>query len=596
MRDFTGTRFRHVFIVESRAWFDQCRAQFDPALDLVLTNDFGLKREIETIGGAAEFLDHLVDPVVMEENNSKVYAFFRDWHKDSTGRDLFEYRGVPFGFSFRIDFWNDLVYQARTWLCLQVVQSLRADVVYAGTALGIVERILTQMEIAFVAIPAPADQRRPVYAFPIHAWTAKFIRHAGWRARVLELATLLVAFTWTVCDRLVPRSRRRPLVFVHTYTPTQGVVTRLMAEQRVRVMGLSVTRQSPWLRYVPQWRPVAWYEEEATRQMAEFRTRRVARLVLTTGRDITDDTYAVIESRVEPRVAPSLRTLDSVVRYLDRHPLALAVLISNIGEFVAVLDCVCRARGIPTYLIINGLLGPTYLDEGKYATVINAYSRSIQQHYFRGMDNTIALGDPRMDAYPPVPRKPWPTEGPGVVVIGASGHNNIDLNSYVAVEFDFLHDVLRALAAFRAAGASITIVIKVRPNGYLAQYRQFADEYFPGLVDEIVDAVPMRQVLARANFFVSIYSQTLFEASCMGVPCAYYRKDNEVQPPPFDGRSALVILDSVEALVEALGDARAGGDRWDGFLNRAVMEEFVGPLDGKNLQRNLAQVYEMSLR
>jgi len=586
--------YRRVWILESRDWFEVIRDDYDVQQDLVLTFDFGLKHEIESIGGQAGYVDHLVSPEVMQENNFRVYAFFRGWHWDEAGRDLFEYQGVPFGMSFRIDYWNDLVFYARTCLCLQAIGAVRYDTLHVGTSLRIVEGVLGELALAFAPVEPPARLSAPAYFFPIHAWMAAAIRHRGVKALVFQAATVCVALAWCLWDRLTPAARRRPAVFVQHYFPTQGLIERLLTDGRVRVVGTSFARRFPLLRYVPQWRPVRWYQSEAARQMEHFRRHRSARLVLTTGLDITAGASRLVMDRAEARLAPSLRTLDSIVRYLRRHPLSLAVLIGNIGETVALIDCVCRARGIPTYLIINGLLGPDYLDESKYATVINAYSPSIQQHYFRGMTNTVALGDPRMDRYPPTPRRVWPSDRPVVVTIGASGHNNIDLNSYVAVEFDFIHQTLQALARCRDEGMALTVVVKVRANGYRAQYEQFAAEYFPGLVDQFVDQTPMRDVLARSDFFISIYSQTLFEAACLGIPCVYYRADNEVQAPPFDGRSELVVADSVEDLVSAIRDASVGGRRFDGFLTRAVMERYIGPLDGGNTDRNLQCLYRMA--
>jgi CDP-glycerol glycerophosphotransferase (TagB/SpsB family) len=197
-----------------------------------------------------------------------------------------------------------------------------------------------------------------------------------------------------------------------------------------------------------------------------------------------------------------------------------------------------------------------------------------------------------MDRYPPAPRR---TSNPDrfTLTIGASGHNPTDLNSYVAVEFDFLGDVLEAVRRVEALGADIRVVIKVRPNGYRKQYEQFAAEYFPGIVDEIVDQTPMRDVLARSDFFISIFSQTLFEASCMGIPVLYYRVGDVYKDPPFDGRSELVTVDDVADMVQALNDFRSGHPRYAAFLDRDVMERYIGPLDGRNLERNLAFVYEL---
>jgi hypothetical protein len=82
----------------------------------------------------------------------------------------------------------------------------------------------------------------------------------------------------------------------------------------------------------------------------------------------------------------------------------------------------------------------------------------------------------------------------------------------------------------------------------------------------------------------------LFEASCLGVPALYYKKDTEIMLPPFDGQSELVIVDNVPDLVKALEDFREGDGRFDAFLRRDVMEKYIGPLDGRNLERNLEYI------
>ena len=48
----TGRAYRNVFIVDSRDWFEGCRAHYDAHVDLVLTYDFGLRRQIALVGGA----------------------------------------------------------------------------------------------------------------------------------------------------------------------------------------------------------------------------------------------------------------------------------------------------------------------------------------------------------------------------------------------------------------------------------------------------------------------------------------------------------------------------------------------------------------
>jgi hypothetical protein len=249
------------------------------------------------------------------------------------------------------------------------------------------------------------------------------------------------------------------------------------------------------------------------------------------------------------------------------------------------VDCVAKSRGVPSYMIINGLLGSAYLDEAKYATVINSYSTSIRDNYFAGMNNIVCLGDPRMDQYANFPVKPINRHRP-TITIGASGFNNIDLNSFVAVEFEFLHDVLSSIRALNAEVPSIRVVLKVRPNGYREQYQMFTDEYFPGMVDAIVDKMPMCKVLDETDLFVSIYSQTLFEASCLGIPAIYHKVDTEIIDPPFDGKSELVTTHNCSDLLQALRDFLKDDVRYKTFLDKSIMEKYVGSLDGENLKRN----------
>lgn len=586
-------RYRTVFIVDGRSRFITQQGEYDPSVDLVLTYDFGLKHDIERLGGDVAFVDQLLDGDTLQDDNLRLYRFFERWHLDAEGVDIFRHEGVPFGFSFRLEFWNDFVFQARTWLGLERVAGIACDSLKVGTQLGEVEMILTAMGRSFVPVPeASTPKAVPEYFFGIHQWMEANIRRRGIKALVLNAFTWVVARALVAADAISGARRRKPAVFVQEYYPTAGVIARLRAEGRVRVVGPVPTRAQLFARYIPMPRRSALHDQAAEALMSAFRSRRCERLVLGNGTDISDSIYRLIESRIHARVAESIRVIEGAARQLDRDPFGLVLLISNIGEIVTLVDCVCRARGIPSFLIINGLLAAEYGDDSKHATTINAYSPSIRDHYFRGMTNVVCLGDPRMDDYPAVPRRSHDARR-FTVTIGASGFNPTDLNSYVAVEFDFIHGVLDAIRRVRERGADVRVVIKVRANGSKAQYLQFTEEFFPGLVTEIVDAAPMRSVLNASDLFISIYSQTLFEASCMGIPVIYFRVGDVFKYPPFDGQAELVTVDTVDALESAIEDCRAGSDRFAPFLDRTVMSQYIGPLDGRNLERNLAHTYQM---
>lgn len=592
-----GRVYRDILILEDRDRWESCKSQFDPQRDLVLTYDLGLRLEVEQWGGQACYVDHLVDKHTMQENNFRIYRFFRDWHFDAEGKDIFQYRDVPFGFSFRLEIWNDFVFYGRTRICLEILIGLKYEKLVVGTRLGLIESVLTEMGLAFVSVTAKTGSGKPTYYFPIHDWMDEKVRFkgiGGVKYRLRDIVSSLQGSLMSWADRLFGVSDRKPTIFIQEYHPTRKLIQRLQQEDRVRLLLATFSRNKGAFRYIPIWGTASKFQDEAKSLMSRFLDRRCATLVVTSGVDISDGLYRIIEARIAKRMAAALRDLDCVIRYLDANPIALVVLIANLGHLAPLVDSVCKERGISSYFIINGILGNEFLDEGKYATVINSYSVSIKEHYFRGMDNIVCLGDPRMDVYAASENKPHTiNRAAPTITIGASGHNNTDLNSYLAVEFDFLYDVLDALKTIKSRSVALRVIIKVRANGYRKQYVEFVQEYFPGLVDEILDNVPMLQVLQRTDFFISIYSQTLFEASCLGIPCLYYKKDTEIMDPPFDGNSELVTVTNVDDLIIAIEDYRAGHTRYDAFLERTVMEKYIGPLDGGNLERNLNFIYQL---
>ena len=67
---------RNIFIVESLASWPYFHDRYDSSLDIVLTYDFALRKQIENIGGKAFYVDHLCDPDYMQVNNFLTYSFF----------------------------------------------------------------------------------------------------------------------------------------------------------------------------------------------------------------------------------------------------------------------------------------------------------------------------------------------------------------------------------------------------------------------------------------------------------------------------------------------------------------------------------------
>jgi len=572
---------------------------FDPAQDFVLTYDFALRKLVKDSGGAVRYVDHLCEQSLMQENNFLMYRFFRDWHLDADGADIFRYREVDFGFSFRIEIWNDYTFYVRSRLCLEQLRGFVYQRIYLDSGLTLLRETLDDMGLAFDMLECSASEESAAdgYFFPIHRWMNERLRIRLPRHVLRDLVVTVqgVAMSWL--DRAVDSFGGKAGVFVQEYHPTRRLLQRLRQYRGIRVLQAHFSAAPGLMKFlrerpIPIYGRLKTYQGQAARLMEEFRQRRSARLILSNGVDITDAVNRSINRKIVEVLPEVLRALDCVINYLDRHPLRLEILIANIGQVAMLVDSVAKSRGVPSYMIINGLLGNDYLDEAKYATVINAYSKSIRDNYFRGMDNIVCLGDPRMDAYAHAPVRRINRVTP-TITIGASGFSNIDLNSFLAVEFEFLYEVLLAIRNLDHPAPAFRVVLKVRPNGYRELYREFTEEYFPGMVNLIVDHVPMREVLDESDLFISIYSQTLFEASCLGIPVIYHKNDREIIDPPFDGESELVTTHNVSDLEQALRDFLVGSHRFDAFLDKSVMEKYIGPLDGNNLERNFDYVVDL---
>lgn len=589
--------YRNIFILDSLEWWDT--ALYDSTCDLILTYDFGLKHHIETIGGEVYYIDHLIDQATMQKNNFIVTEFLKDWHYDANGEDIFSYKNIPFGFSLRLDIWNDLVSYTRLSLCLAKLKNISFKALYLGSDDVRIKSILDTY--AFDVHHSSKSISKAVFYFPIAQWMDEKIRSTGLRGflvRLREIVTAIYGYTLPVIDALIPQSKLQRSIFIQEYHPTRKLIEILKKDPSLRVVLVNFTRGSKLLdhrfeRLIPISGSLDFFAPYASQLLAAFKENRHVSLILTNGDNITEEIYTIIEKRISTRIEPVLRTLHSVIRYLDKHPIQLEILIANMGLTATLVDCVCKAREIPSYLIINGMLTREFMDEAKYATYINAYSVSIKEHYFQNMENIVCLGDPRMDSYPPLKTPRVINRSHPTITIGTSGFNPIDLTSYVAIEFEFMHDVLSALQIAIQSGFSMDIIIKVRPNGYEKQYSNFIENFFPTLNIKILSTIAMKTVLEKTDLYITIYSQTLFEASCFGIPSIYYKKDNEIMFPPFDGHSELVTVDNIDDLFQALVDFQSEDTRYNAFLDRNVMEHYIGPLDGNNIQRNIDFVYEL---
>ncbi len=594
----TSKKYRNIYILESRNYWSHCAEAFFRSKDLVLTFDFGLKCEIEKLGGNAFYVDNLCSSDEMQKNNFLASEFFKKWHYDKTGNDIFTAQGVPFGFAFRIEIWSEYLHYVRLRANLEQLKAFKYHTIFIGEENSFVSDILKEMGLRFEIINKKVASQQVVYFFDIHKYMYDALHGKSIKDIARNILVSVLSNIRFYTDTLFKSNPIQKTIYAQIYHPTKQIVERLLKDSNLRVATASLVTEKGWKKFfVQRLIPIRGRKEKFKKQsellLNDFRLNRCARLVLSDGTDVTSGAYNVIENQISTRVSEALRVLNSVVIYIKNHPIHLEIMIANIGFIQTIVDCVLKSKDVPSYLVINGLMASTIIDEAKYASHINSYGLETKKNYYKNAENVVCLGDPRMDLYinglknnTKKINRLKPT-----VSIGTSGFNPLDLISHVAVEFDFMFDVLTAFRELKSEGHSFSIVIKVRPNGVLEQYKSFVAEYFNDLEVELLRTVPMAEVLQKTDLYISIYSQTLFEASCLGIPVIYYKKDKEFLDPPFDTKSELVTVESVNDLKQAFLDFKQTSPRFDAFLDKSVMEKYIGPLDGKNLERNLDFIY-----
>ena len=569
-----------------------------PSQDLVLTFDFGLKYEIESIGGHAFYVDSLCSPDEMQKNNFLASEFFKKWHYDKTGNDIFTAQGVPFGFAFRIEIWSEYLYYVRLRANLEQLRAFKYKTIFIGEKNSSVSDIFKEIGLRFEIINKKVASHQLVYFFDIHKYNYDTLHGKSIKDILRNILVSVLSNIRLYTDTLFNCKPSQKMVYAQIYHPTKRIVEYLLKDPNFRVVTSSLVAEKGWKKFffqrlIPLRGRKEKFGNNAELLLNDFRINRCAKLVLSDGIDVTSGVYNIIENQITTRVSEALRILNSVLIYIKNHPIHLEIMIANIGLIQTIVDCVLKSKGVPSYLVINGLMSSTFGDESKYAKHINSYGLETKKNYYQNAENVVCLGDPRMDAYVNSLKNStkFINRVKPIIGIGASGFDPIDLISHVAVEFDFMFDVLTAFQELKNEGHSFSIVIKVRPNGVLEQYKSFVTEYFNDLEVELLRTVPMAEVLQKTDLYISIYSQTLFEASCLGIPAIYYKKDKEFLDPPFDKKSELVTVESVNDLKQAFLDFKQTNPRFDAFLDKSVMEKYIGLLDGKNLERNLNFIY-----
>jgi hypothetical protein len=589
--------YRHIFLVENRNMWEACPFDYDGQKDIVLTFDFGLYRQMEAKGSAVAYLDHLASVETLTYYNYETCKYFGKWYYDKEGKDIFEYRDLSFGNAFRIEIWNDITYSVRLCINLIALKKISCDKLYVGLTDRCTMNLLPKLGFKYETWRSENDNRYCSYYFPVFKWMYERIYKADHSAKGI-IKSIISSFLdlWLyLCDKLGFSGRNIKYVYVWQYHPTLRIIQQLIKDRRMTVVAAEYWKSSvKRIRRLPIYGFFKDYKALAAGYLEKFNKTKVARWEIE-GFEISDVILSEIIARIKPSLPYHLKAIDSIIRFYSDKQLALMITISDLGIVNCLMMNYCRKNNIPIYLIINGLLGELYIDEAKNATWINSYGVSIKDNYYKGMSNIVCLGDPRMDDYVNnIKRRDINRKEP-TVLIGAAGFSNADLTSYLAIEFDFINDVIKACEAIIKNGSKIKLKVKVRPNGYIEQYRELFREYFDRLNIEVYDTTPIKELLKQADLYISVNSQTLFEASVIGIPVIYYKKDKDCDTPPFDLKSELVTAVTIDELEKNIRLFQDGDNVFDKFLDKKVMEKYIGPLDGHSLEKNMEFIYSKTM-
>ena len=569
--------------------------------DVVLTFDFGLFYKLSSQSKRVFYLDRLVDQSLNNDLNESIKLLLREWYLDKNGNDIFVHSEVQFGDSLTTLVLNDIFYFVRLRTCLNTI--VKSD--FKRIVICSRERIIHDFfkNHRVEVVPVTHFDAKPLYFyFPISDWLlSKHGRGSFLKRLAIALFNIRHKFVYYL-DRLWAGCQKKR-VFIHEYHPTKGLIDALQRDSSKNVvLGLTSIERSLTTaifrdHVIPYWGNQKDFKAETNYLLSKFLNQNKVELFIGEGEDIGSEIAEAISKSISHYLPFMLRDLISIKRYVLNLPVDLVISISSLGLKESLIRIIAKKYGAVDFIVINGILCSRFSDEGKGFDYTNSYSESIKNLYFGNQDNVFALGDPRMDAYNvnEVALKQNYDDG-FIIGVGTSGFNHLDLNSNVAIEFDFLFSVLTAISRTNVFTRNTEVKILVRRNGILDQYLCFVDLYFPSLNISFSQGEKVVNFLNNVDLYITFYSQTLFEASCLKIPCIYFVNHREEIQEPFGLGTPFYSASNIDGLVSQIERIYSANSEETLIPDIADLEHYVGPLDGKNTQRNLLFINSLLLK
>ena len=579
--------YNTIFIVEDRNHWETCSLKCDKEHDLILCVDFALKNELELNGFNVAFLDHLVESSVLDDLNAKMWHFLYNWNRDEFGNDILAHEGFDLGEALLLNLINDVTYFCLFFFNIYAIKSINYKKLIVATNDEVVLNVLNKLGLEYVFNHSTSKSNRIVYSFPIAKWMHEAINKINWKEKLKIILGVSLDRLGIIFDNVIRKEKKR--IFIQAYHPTFKIIDHLITSNITKIVLPDYVKTEERKNIFKQ-RRIQYKDKQAKGHEKEFVLAKYNSAEKYKwefeGHVISDHLYEIIKKTIELKIDGTISKAKSIKKYFDKHPLHLMIPVTNFWLENRLIMNYCRNNKIPVFFIVNGLLNNSYLNEGMDSDFVNCYSQSCKEDFFKCAANVFALGDPRMDKYANTQPKTINRLNP-IIMIGAAGYDVTNINSYLAYEFDFLYDILKSTQILINEGFQAKIVLKVRANGYAHLYDSFVKEYFPNIEIKVIQYQNFYEVVKEADLYISIFSQTIFEASCLGIPAIYYKKDTEKIFRPFDGKSELITAENIEELIQKIKMFYSDSSEFSMFKDKAVLEKYIGPLDGNNLKRNI---------
>jgi hypothetical protein len=575
--------FNNIYIIEDINYWDLCVLKCDKTLDLVLTLDFGLKQKLKSEGYNVEFMDHLADQFDLEEMNFKLHFFLDNWHKDENGKPILVYKNYNLGDALLLNIINEVTYFSHFFFNLLALKKLYFKQLSVYVKDPIIIVILNKIGFKYNLYNCNRSTDIQVYKFPIISWV-KSKTSETFLFKIKNTFANLIDLIFLLIQRFRRRSPKH--IYVQKYFPTDPIIPLLNKIKDYQIVLPNYSGLSSIFKYrrVFIQRNLASIDQTQS-LILKYKNTPTHRWNYK-GHNIDEMLKQLIIPILDIHLHKSMNIALSLDKWMKYFNLNLMVSVTNFWVTNRLLMQYCFSKKIPVLTIINGQLNTSFLYDAKDSDYVNCYSDSMRKNYFGNKKTVFSLGDPRMDKYSNLSFKEIDRSNP-VIIIGTAGYDSTDLNSYLAYEFDFIYDILDSLLQLFNDGYSSKIIIKVRANGYIDMYENFVKKYFPQMNIFVVQNIPFVEIIKTGDLYISIFSQTLFEAACFGIPTIYYKNDSQFIHAPFDGNSELVTATNIDELKKVIKSFYLGDEIFDLFLDKKILEKYIGPLDGLNTKRNI---------